>query len=276
MYINYPTTNVCCLLFFVFLALIKSNLIIMSNSILRQVSSGEDAKKQLATGLNKSCDIISSTMGFRGSNILFETPGGLPHLTADGYDSLQQLFFEDPMEHIACEILKEASKKTYETVGDNTTLVCVLTQAFFKYSLEELNKGVSSITIKQNIESSIDKIITYIDSIAVPLTEELMFDIANTSAHLDRDIAKIVTEAFIKAGEHGIVSHKRSFSDETYIDHIEGNPIDAGYANEGFINVNDTQTVVFDNPLVLCSLINFQTAKEVIPFLDFASEITDQ
>jgi hypothetical protein len=25
--------------------------------------------------------------------------------------------------------------------------------------------------------------------------------------------------------------------------------IDAGYANEGFINVNDTQSVVFDNPL---------------------------
>jgi hypothetical protein len=41
--------------------------------------------------------------------------------------------------------------------------------------------------------------------------------------------------------------------------------IDAGYANEGFINVNDTQSVVFDNPLVLCSLINFQTAGEVIP-----------
>ena len=244
----------------------------MSNSILRQVSSGEDAKKQLANGLNKSCDIISSTMGYRGSNILFETPGGLPHLTADGYDSLQQLFFEDPMEHIACELLKEASKKTYEIVGDNTTLVCVLTQAFFKYSLEELKKGVSSITIKQNIEKSIEKIIKYIDSISVPLTEELMFDIANTSAHLDRDIAQIVTEAFIKSGEFGIVSHKRSHSDETYIEHIVGNPIDAGYANEGFINVNDTQSVVFDNPLVLCSLINFQTHKEVTPFLEFAAE----
>jgi hypothetical protein len=36
--------------------------------------------------------------------------------------------------------------------------------------------------------------------------------------------------------------------------------------------VNDTQSVVFDNPLVLCSLINFQTAGEVIPSLDYASE----
>ena len=64
----------------------------------------------------------------------------------------------------------------------------------------------------------------------------------------------IQAEAFIKAGEHGIVSHKRSFTDETYIEHIAGNPVDSGYLNEGFINVNETQSVVFDNPLVLCSL----------------------
>jgi hypothetical protein len=30
---------------------------------------------------------------------------------------------------------------------------------------------------------------------------------------------------FIKAGEFGIVSHKRSFTDETYIKHIAGNPL---------------------------------------------------
>jgi hypothetical protein len=74
-------------------------------------------------------------------------------------------------------------------------------------------------------------------------------------------------EAFIKAE---FVSHKRSFTDETYIEHIAGNPIDAGYANEGFIKWNDTSS--FDNPLVLCSLINFQTANEVIPFLEYASK----
>jgi chaperonin GroEL len=244
----------------------------MSNTILRQVVSGDDAKARLLSGLNKSCDIVSDTMGFRGNNNLFETVGGLPNITSDGWDSLEQLFWEDPMEHIACELLKEACKKTFEIVGDNTTLTCVLTQAFFKNSLEELKKGTSSIEIKNRIDTSVEKILAYIDSISVPVDEKLMLDIAKTSAHGDEEIAKIVQEAFIKAGEYGIVSHKRSFTDETYIEHIAGNPIDAGYANEGFINVNDTQSVVFDNPLVLCSLINFQTASEVIPFLEYASQ----
>lgn len=243
----------------------------MSNTILRQVVSGDDAKQQLLEGLNKSCDIVSDTMGYRGNNNLFETAGGLPNITSDGWDSLEQLFWEKPMEHIACELLKEACKKTFEIVGDNTTLTCVLVQAFFKNSLEELKKGTSSIEIKQRIDASVEKIITYIDSIAVPVSDKLMYDIAKTSAHGDEAIAQIVQEAFIKAGEFGIVSHKRSFTDETFIEHIAGNPLDAGYANEGFINVNDTQSVVFDNPLVLCSLINFQTANEVIPFLEYAS-----
>lgn len=243
----------------------------MSNTILRQVVSGDEAKQKLLVGINKSCDIIGSTMGYRGQNILFETIGGLPNITADGNDSLEQLFWSDPIEHIASEILKEASRKQLDLVGDNTTLVCVLTQAFFKNSLDELKKGISDIEIKEKINKSVEKIIEYIDSIAVPVDEKLMYDIAKTSAHGDDDIAKIVQEAFIKSGEFGIVSHKRSFTDETYITHIAGNPLDAGYANEGFINKNDTQSVVFDNPLVLCSLINFQTANEVIPFLEYAS-----
>lgn len=244
----------------------------MSNTILRQVVSGDEAKQKLLSGLNKSCDIVSDTMGYRGNNNLFETVGGLPNITSDGWDSLEQLFWEDPMEHIACELLKEACKKTFEIVGDNTTLTCVLVQAFFKNSLEELKKGTSSIEIKQRIDESVEKILAYIDSIAVPVDDKLMFDIAKTSAHGDEAIAQIVQEAFVKAGEFGIVSHKRSFTDETYIEHIAGNPIDAGYANEGFINVNDTQSVVHDKPLVLCSLINFQTSSEVMPFMEYASQ----
>ncbi len=244
----------------------------MSNTILRQVVSGDEAKQGLLNGLNKSCKIVADTMGFRGSNNLFETPGGLPNITSDGWDSLSQLYFEDAMEHIACEILKEACKKTFELIGDNTTATCVLTQAFFTYSLEELKKGTSSIEIKRKIDESVLKVVEYIDSIAIPVTDDLMFDIAKTSAHGDEGIAKIVQEAFIKAGDHGIVSHKRSFTDETYIEHIAGNPVDSGYLNEGFINVNETQSVVFDNPLVLCSLINFQTANEVLPFMDYSAD----
>jgi len=238
--------------------------------IFMENTSGIEGKKILAKGLDKSCDIISSTMGYRGSNNLFETLSGLPMITSDGFNSLEQLNWQNPIEQIALNILKESCKKTYEVVGDNTTSTVVLTQAFFNNSIEELEKGGNSIEIKENIEKSVVKILEYLDSISTPLTPKLMFDVAKTSAHGDESIANIIVEAFEKAGEHGIVSHKRSFTDETYIDHIEGNPIESGYSHEAFINVPESQSVVFDNPLVVVSTINFQTIQEVLPFIKIA------
>jgi chaperonin GroEL (HSP60 family) len=38
----------------------------------------------------------------------------------------------ESVEHIVAEILKEATRKTIEIVGDGTTPTCVLVQAFFK------------------------------------------------------------------------------------------------------------------------------------------------
>jgi chaperonin GroEL (HSP60 family) len=44
------------------------------------------------------------------------------------------------MEHIGCEILKEACQQ-FEIVGDNTSLVCILVQAFFKKLFGRIKKG---------------------------------------------------------------------------------------------------------------------------------------
>jgi chaperonin GroEL len=240
------------------------------NVIFRENTSGIEGKKNLLEGLNKSCDIVSSTFGYRGTNNLYETLGGLPMITSDGWNSLQELQWENPIEQIALNILKEASKKTFEVIGDGTTGTCVLTQAFFTNSLEALINGGNSIEIKEKIEASVIKILAYLDSIATPLTPKLMFDVAKTSAHGDEDIAKFVTEAFETSGNHGIVSHKRSFTDETFIETILGNPIDSGYTHESFVNAELTQSVIFNNPLILCSLSNLQTTEEIVPFLNYS------
>jgi chaperonin GroEL (HSP60 family) len=91
------------------------------------------------------------------------------------------------------EILKEAtSKKTFEIV-DGTTFN-LRTRSFLQNSPEELKKGTSSIEIKQRIDASVEKIAEYIDSIAVPVSDKLMYDI-KTSAHGDDDCS-IVQRGF--------------------------------------------------------------------------------
>lgn len=236
----------------------------------RIVVTGDEAKNKLLSGVNQVCDVVGSTMGYRGSNNLFETFSGLPHITADGYDSLEMMFLSDPIENMACELVKEACRKQHDSVGDNTTLVCVLTQSFFQNSLKAVESGKNAIEVSQEILKSVEKVTAYLDELAIPLTDDLMYNIAKTSAHGDDAIATIVQEAFIKAGEYGSVSHNRSFTDETFIDFIDGNPIERGYAHEGYINVQETQQVVFDNPYVIVSDIHFQTINELVSFFDIA------
>jgi len=245
----------------------------MSERILKDITSKDDAKTRLLSGINKSADVVSSTFGYRGRTVLIESDYGKAEPTKDGYKTLQSIFLDDPVENIALEIAKEASEKTVKFAGDSTTNTIILLQAFFANSIEAVKSGKSPIDVKQEIEKSRDLILEYLDKISTPITDKLIYDVALTSANGDEEIAKIVADAYIKAGEDGSVSHARSNTDETYLEFIQGTLVESGYCDERFVNVFSDRTCVFDeNPLVVCSTIEFKTVKQILPFMQFAHD----
>ena len=244
----------------------------MSN-IIKDISSGNIAIEFLIEGVNIIADVVGSTMGYRGRTVLIETDGNKNYPTKDGYDTLQAIHLENPLHNLACELLKEASQKTVDMAGDGTTATIVLAQAFVKYSYQEFFNGKSPIDIKNDIEKSRDKILKYLEEISIPVTDELIYNVAKTSANSDEEIAKIVTDAFLSAGENGSVAHFRSDTDETYLEKIEGTLVENGYSDDLFVNVAADRTVVFDNnPLMVFSEISFKTVNQIKPFLAFAVE----
>jgi chaperonin GroEL len=239
---------------------------------LKEICSDQDAKKRLLEGIEKVSNVVGSTMGYRGRTVLIESDGGFPSPTKDGYDTLKSINLEDPIMNLANLALREASEKTAKEAGDATTATVVLAQAFIKNSLIELENGSSPIDIKNNIEASAKKVLAYLKEKSITITDKLIYDIANTSCNNDKEIADIVSEAFIQAGENGSVAHFRSNTDNTFLDFIEGNLLEAGYADERFVNVYSDRTVVFDeNPLILFSEICFKTVNQILPFVDYAS-----
>jgi chaperonin GroEL len=240
---------------------------------IKEICSGLEAKKRLVEGINIPSDVVGSTMGYRGRTVLRESEGGFPSPTKDGYDTLKSINLDDPVANLANLSLREAAEKTAKEAGDATTATVVLAQAFIRESMLLLNSGQSPIDIKKNIEASCKKVLEFLDEKSIQITDKLIHDIANTSSNGDKEITDIVTKAFIQAGENGSVGHFRSNTDNTFLEFIEGNLLEAGYADERFVNVYRDRTVVFDeNPIVLLSEINFRTANQLLPFLDFASE----
>ena len=245
----------------------------MSERILKDIISGDDAKNLLLSGLKKAHDVVSSTYGYRGRTVLIESDYGNAEPTKDGFDTLQSIFLENPVENIALEIAKEASAKTMKFSGDSTTNTVILLYAFFKNSVEAVKNGKSPIDVKREIEKSRDLILEHLDKISTPITDKLIYDVALTSANGDEEIAKIVSEAYIKAGADGSVSHARSNTDESYLEFIDGTLVESGYVEERFVNVFSDRTCVFDeNPLVVCSTIEFKTVKQILPFMQYAHD----
>jgi len=243
----------------------------MSERILKTIASDEDAKERLLSGLTKLSKVVSSTMSYRGRTVLIESQFGIPEPTKDGYKTLQSIFLDDPVESMACEIAKQASQRTVDYAGDATTCTIVLLHAFFENSLKAIKDGKSPIDVKNEIEKSRDLIIKYLDEISIPVTDKLIYDIAHTSANSDEEIAKIVADAFIKAGEYGSVSYSRSVNEETYLDHVDGTLVEGALADELFINNFMNRTCEFeDNPLIVCANITFKTFRQIQPFLEFA------
>ena len=242
----------------------------MANEMHTRITSGKSSREKLMSGVDKVADVVGSTMGYQG-NLVLISKGGLPDPTKDGVTVADAIFLEDPVESLACETAKEAARKTVDEAGDSTSATMVLLQAFLRNSFEALEKGESPIEIKHKIEKSRDKIVEYLDELAIPVTDELIYFIAKTSANGDEDIAKIVADAFKEAGENGSVGHTRSNNDTTFFEHTEGTLVERGFVSERFVNISSTQSVLFENnPLVLISNIKFLTIKQIVPFLNFA------
>lgn len=244
----------------------------MNNDFYTPITSGKELRTKLQNGINAICDVVGSTQGYRGRTVLLEDKG-LPKPSKDGFTVAESIFLQDKVEALACETAKEASRKTAHEAGDSTSATLVLLQAFFNNSLKTIESGKSAIDVKLSIEKSKEIVLKELEKLSIPLTNEMIYDLAKTSANGDDEIAKIVFEAFDKAGENGSVGHVRSNSDDTYLEYIDGTLVERGFADERFVNVHSNQTVVFDNnPLVLISNINFQTIKQIVPFLNMCAE----
>ena len=242
--------------------------------IIRTVTSGPEAKLKILEGVKKCEQVVGATMGYRGNYNLFENSSGMPFLTKDGADSIEELFLEDPVESLACEVTKEAARKTRDFAYDGTSQTTILVYSFLQKAFEAVESGKSPIDIKKSIDESVLKILSYLEEKSIPVTDKLIYDIAKTSANGDEELATLVQKAYLSAGEDGSVSYVRSNSDETFVDEIDGTLVESGFADEGFINVPSNQSVIFDNdPLVLCSNMSFLTSNQLLPFLEFSQAV---
>ncbi len=240
----------------------------------KNIELGLEGRKKLLKGITKLADAVVCTLGPNGRNVLMGDANSIPKITKDGVSVAKSISFEDEVENLGAQLVKQASIKTAEEAGDGTTTSTLLTREMVEDGMDFISSSKTNATeIKRDIEKSIKKVIDKLNKdISQDISGEHQLEqIATISANNDPEVGKLIAEAINKVGKDGIVHIEESKSNDTYLETVEGMQFDRGYKSHFFVTDNNTMTCNLNDPLILMANHKFTGIKELLPILEYVS-----
>ena len=240
----------------------------MSNTIVKNLNFGDKAREEVFKGITKLTDAVSSTLGASGKCVILEDAAGNPLITKDGVTVADSVTLLDPVENIGATLLKEAARKTVREAGDGTTTATILAYSILEEAYKVSNK-TNSRKLKDGIKSAVDKVIKYLESIAMPVKGDMIDQIATISTNNDPILGKIIADAFRAVDYTGVVMMETSPTGQTEVEIVDGVQYDKGLTNSHFITNNQLKTAELENPLVLLIESPVDTIRQIQTVLEY-------
>lgn len=261
------------------------------------IEHGKTAKDKLVKAVNKMADAVTSTLGPGGRNVMIDT-GGMDgiHITKDGVTVARSIYFRDPVENMAAQLMKSVSNGSDSSVGDGTTTSMLLAQTM-------INKGIVLMEETKNIHEFMLGM-EYAKSIAIVELEkhkkfidtdtaeglDMMRNISNISSNGDKEITDALMKSFEMVGKHGIFKISESGTGETKIERKEGMMFAMGMVSPYMVNDRSEMKWIGENVDILIyggkldSLLKikkifdhkFVNGNALNPLMIIANEFTDE
>lgn len=162
---------------------------------MKEVVFGEELKKLMVDAINLLCDAVGSTLGPSGNNVLINNDETSPFITNDGVTIANAISSNDKKINTILEIIKEASLKTNEVVGDGTTTTLVLLKSIFNNGLKEIENGKKAIELKRELNITLNKIIDELNKLS-RIPNEVDLNAISTISTEDRELGLFLSELF--------------------------------------------------------------------------------
>ena len=214
---------------------------------MKKVISGKELKEKMLESVNLICDAVGSTLGPSGNNVLINTDDSSSYITNDGVTIATSISSEDIIVDTILDIIKEASLKTDEKVGDGTTTTLVLLKQIFQNGLKEIDKGINAVYLKKEIEASVKEVIKEIELLKKMPTKEDLKSIASISSE-DYKIGNVVSEVYDKVGSKSAIRIEEGDCEETFYN------IKSGYSVETEISTlyfKNNENIKLNNPYIV-------------------------
>jgi chaperonin GroEL len=228
-----------------------------------------EARKALLSGVGKLARAVKATLGPRGRNAVIDKGWGAPTVTKDGVTVAEEIELKDKYENIGAKLVKEAASKTSDAAGDGTTTATVLAEAIFREGYRNLTSGADAMALARGIRKAVDAVVESLKKQSKKVGGKADIEnVASISANNDREIGKIMADAFEKVGKDGVITVEEGKSLDTYVDVVEGMQFDRGFLSPNFITNPDEMTVEIEKAFVLVYEEKISAAPKLIPLLE--------
>jgi chaperonin GroEL len=234
----------------------------------KDLKFSDDARSRLKEGIDVLADVLKSTLGPRGRNVIVDKKFGPPQVNSDGVTIAKEIDLEDPFSNMGAQLLKEVSKKTNDDAGDGTTTSTVLAQAIIAEGFKNVTAGADPMAIKRGMELAMASVRESIASQSTPVdSKEQIESVAILSSH-DDEMGTLISDVMDKVGKDGVITVDESKSLSYETEFVEGMQIDRGYLSPYFVNASERQEAVLNDPYVLITSQKISAISDLLPVLE--------
>ena len=233
---------------------------------------GAEARNRILDGANLLRNIVASTLGPRGHNVIINNGGVRPLITKDGKTVSDHVDSDDPFEKVGIQLVKDVVGRVNSLAGDGTTTTTLYTVELLNSISKLINLGVDANDLRYGMNIATQKAVQILESLAKKIDD--IQAIAEVASNDDGELVKLLVEAYNGIGENGSVILADSYrrNGESYVDISNGIRWQGGIPSSLFITNIIDDTAVIENPLIMIFASGLYTLEPLLPYFEIAKQ----
>ncbi len=235
----------------------------------KQMIYQERARAEMLAGVRRLAQAVKKTLGPVGRNVILHKSWGAPRITKDGVTVSKEVALAEPFHNRGPKVVNEVASKTGDVAGDGTTTATVLAEAIFSEGLKHITAGAAPMAIKRGIDAAVEIVVKGIAAQSVKVRgKEDIEKVGTISANGDREVGKMLAQAFDKVGKDGVIEIEEGRSLDTTWEHVEGMQFDKGFISPYFITNPGTLEAVLEDPYIFIYEKKISSLRDLVPLLE--------
>lgn len=233
--------------------------------------SNTNLKDNLKEAIDLLRSSVKSTLGPTGRNAIIATSTNIK-IVDDGATIIKALDFQKDFKIHILELVRQASLKTDQVVGDGTTTTILLTCTLLDEAIKVLAFGINPLFLVVGLKKITNFVIQKIKHFSFPISSQLeVFSLLETTmGNASKNLKDGVYEAIVKKGKHGsIFIEENQINTKNFtVQVFEGLQFEKGYISPYFLKNPEISFVSLQNTFLLITDTQIKSINQIREILD--------